>query len=93
MDIRERIIEARAATVEDSETGRAIFYIPEARSKPYSMGRPFPLPAKIILPDEDNYGQVVQIVQAEIGDNGDILLGWVSGQEEGICMLGDVEVL
>jgi hypothetical protein len=34
-----------------------------------------------------------EVLQAEIGDTGDVLIGVVAGEEEGICQLNEIELL
>jgi hypothetical protein len=36
---------------------------------------------------------VVEILQAEIGDTGDVLIGFLVGEDEGICMLKEIELI
>jgi hypothetical protein len=90
------------ATEEDCKAGRAIFYIPDNRSKVYDLGWALPLPARYrqdtntstakeqgIIPA----GTAVEIIQCEIGDNGEILVGFRYDGGEGICMLSELEII
>ena len=91
----------KPATEEDCKAGRAIFYIPDNRSTVYDLGRPLPLtaryrqdtvigmgePQKII-----SAGTPVEIIQCEIGDNGEILVGFLYAGGEGICMLNELDI-
>lgn len=91
-----KVLNGRAATGADSEAGDVVFYIPDSRSIPYRFDHELPLIAKIINPDGGvaPLGSLVTIVQAEQGDNGEVLLGFMFGDgEEGVCMLGEVEVI
>ena len=90
------------ATEEDCKAGRAIFYVPDNRSKIYDLGRPLPLQARIrqdtdlgegddqeILPA----GTLVEVVQCEIGDNGEILVGFLHDGKPSLCMLKELEII
>jgi len=93
-----KVLNDRAATKEDAQAGRVVFHIPDSRSIPYQFDNELPLLAKVTTPDEDNGfpppGALVAIVQAELGDNGQILFGVMYGHgEEGICQPGEVEVI
>jgi hypothetical protein len=90
------------ATEEDCRAGRAIFYIPDNRSKVYDLGRPLPLSARYRQDTETSTakeqgiipaGTVVHIIQCEIGDNGEILVGFRYNGGEGICMLHELEII
>jgi hypothetical protein len=82
----------------DFESGRAIFYIPDRRSRPYDLG--WSLPLKAVLLKELEFGAQrtlpkgtqVDIVQAEIVDGKDVILGFLRDGEPGICALEEVEV-
>lgn len=88
-------INDRVATEEEANAGGAIFFIPDNRSEPYNFGRPLPIMAKVVKPEEEDGfpapGTRIQIVQAERVDGKDVVLGFVNGDEEGICMLEDVK--
>jgi hypothetical protein len=90
------------ATEEDCKAGRAIFYIQDNRSKVYDLGRPLPLRARIRQDTETSTadkqkiipaGTPVEIIQCEIGDNGEILVGFRYDGREGICMLKEIEII
>jgi hypothetical protein len=92
----------KAATEEDCKAGRAIFYIPDNRSKVYDLGRPLPVTARYRQETETSTaseqgiiaaGTVVEIIQCEIGDNGEILVGFRYAGGEGICMLNELDIL
>ena len=89
-------INNRVASEEEANSGEAIFFIPENRSKPYTFGCPSPIMAKVVKFDKhDGFpppGTRLQIVQAEKVDGKDVVLGFVNGEEEGICMLEDVQL-
>jgi hypothetical protein len=89
------------ATEEDCKAGRAVFYIPDNRSKVYDLGRPLPLAARyrqdtdISTAKEQGSipaGTVVDIIQCEIGDNGEILVGFRYAGGEGLCMLNELDI-
>jgi len=90
------------ATEEDCKAGQAIFYIPDNRSKVYDLGRPLPLTARYRQDTETSTAKeqgiipaetVVEIIQCEIGDNGEILVGFRYAEGEGLCMLNELEIL
>jgi hypothetical protein len=90
------------ATEEDCKAGRAVFYIPDNRSTVYDLGRPLPLTARYREDTETSTaseqgtiaaGTVVEIIQCEIGDNGQILVGFRYAGGEGLCMLHELEIL
>jgi hypothetical protein len=89
-------LNGRAATEADSEAGTVVFYIPESRSSAYQFDHPLPLLARVTNPDDGAapLGTIVTIVQAEQGDNGEVVLGLLLDDGgEAICMLNEVEVL
>jgi hypothetical protein len=92
-----KVLNSRVATQAEADARSVVFYIPEGRSVPYSFGRDLPLQAKVVIHDEANgypFGSMVTVVQAEQGDNGEIVLGLMFGEDqEGICMLSDVEII
>jgi hypothetical protein len=68
----------------------------DGRSAPYQFGRALPLRARLLgsegqsgFPD----GTVIKVLQAEVGDNGEVLIGFVAGEEEGICQLNEIELI
>ena len=38
-------------------------------------------------------GTEIQILQAESGDTGDVLIGFMVGEDEGICLLQEIELI
>ena len=97
-----RLGATKPATEEDCKAGRAIFYIPDNRSTVYDLGRPLPLQARIR--QDSDYGTasergkipagtLVEIIQCEMGDNGEILVGFRYDGNDGICMLNELEIL
>lgn len=91
-----RALNGRAATKADSEAGEVVFYIEEGRSAPYSFGRDLPLRARLIGAEDTTglaQGTVIEILQAEVGDTGDVLIGFVTDAEEGVCMLHEIELI
>lgn len=92
----------KPATEEDCKAGVAIFYVPDNRSKVYDLGRPLPLPARyrqdteIGMADQMKIipaGTPVEIIQCEIGDNGEIIAGIRYYDGVGICMLNELEII
>ena len=81
----------RPATAEDVERGRAVFYVPDSRSKVYDLG--FSLPAEAIVDndmdlgggDQISAGTIVTAIQAEIVDDKDVLLGFRYDAGRGVC--------
>jgi hypothetical protein len=91
-----KVLNGRVATEADSEAGSVVFYIPDSRSVPYRFDDELPLMARFINPESGVVppGSLVTIVQAEQGDNGEVVLGFMFGDgEEGVCMLEEVEVV
>jgi len=88
-------LNGRVATQADVDAGTVIFYIPDGRSTPYDFGRALPLKARIAGEETEAYpvGTEVEILQAEVGDTGDVLIGFMVGQDEGIGMLHEFELL
>jgi hypothetical protein len=88
-----RIAMNTPATEEDCHAGRAIFYIPDNRSTVYDLGRPLPLSARyrqdtVIGTGQEviSAGTMVAVMQCEIGDNGEILVGFLYAGGEGILL-------
>jgi hypothetical protein len=90
------------ATEDDCHAGRAIFFIPDNRSKVYDLGRPLPLQARLRQdteagttdqPEVIPAGTEVEIIQCEIGDNGEILVGYRYDGGDVICMLDELEIV
>lgn len=93
---RPRALNGRAATKADQDAKNVIFYIPDGRSVPYKFGRDLPLRGRLISPQEASgfpIGTEIEILQAEAGDTGDVLIGFMVGDQEGICMLHEVELI
>ncbi|MDE3200668.1 MAG: hypothetical protein KGN79_07075 [Acidobacteriota bacterium] len=91
---KRKALNGRVATEADSLAGEVIFYIPDERSVPYSFGRDLPLRAWLVG-DETGFPPrtEIEILQAELGDTGDVLVGFMVGEDEGICMLHEVELI
>ncbi len=92
---RRLVINDRVATEAEAKAGEVIFYIPDHRSVPFSFGKLLPLEAVVTKPKGDDDfpppGTILTIVQAErVDDN--VVLGFENGEEEGICMLDDVQM-
>ena len=91
-----RALNGRAATKADQDAEEVIFYVPDGRSVPYQFGRDLPLSARLISSEEATgfpVGTEIEILQAEIGDTGDVLVGFIAGEEEGICQLNEIELI
>ena len=90
---------SKPATQEDVDAGRAIFCVPDERSKIYDLGVSLPVRAKTrkdIGNEEENpipAGSVVEVVQCEIVDGTDVLVGFRQDSEEGVCSLEEIEIL
>jgi len=92
-----KVLNGRVATEADAEDRSVVFYIRDSRSTPYSFAHPLPLRARLRSPEEsgiESSGNEVVIVQAERGDNGQILIGLQYGEnEEAVCTLEELEIL
>ncbi len=89
-------LNGRAATQADQDAETVIFYIQDGRSVPYRFERDLPLRARLVGTEETTgfpVGTEIEILQAELGDTGDVLIGFVAGEEEGICMLHEIELI
>jgi len=89
-------ISGRVATQADVDANDCMFFVPDGRSVPYSFGVDLPLAAIVTkLDDGDGFPPPwteVSIVQAELVDEEDVLLGILYGEEEGVCSLADIEL-
>jgi hypothetical protein len=87
-------LNGRVATEADVDAGTVIFYIADGRSIPYRFERDLPIRARIVS-DESGYpaGTEIEILQAEVGDTGDILIGFLVGEDEGVGMLHEFELI
>ena len=92
--------EGRAATEADVDEGLAIFFIPDSRSRAYQTGRTLPVHAKVTktIEIEDTEetipaGTVVEIIQVELVDDKDILVGFMNEGTPGVCALEEVQLL
>jgi hypothetical protein len=86
------------ATAEAVEKGLAVFHVPDSRSRAYNLGAPLPLEA-IVVKDIDVgngerifAGTVVTVIQAEIVDERDVLIGFVYGSDSGVCGIDEVQL-
>lgn len=89
-------LNGRAATQADQDAETVIFYIPDGRSVPYRFKRDLPLRARLLGTEETTgfrVGTEIEILQAELGDTGDVLIGFIAGEEEGVCMLHEIELV
>jgi hypothetical protein len=93
---KRRALNGRVATQADQDAEEVIFYIPEGRSVPYRFERDLPLRARLVGTEETAgfpIGTEIEILQAEIGDTGDVLIGFIAGEDEGICLLKEIELI
>ena len=90
----------RPATQADVDDGKAVYWIPESRSTVYDLG--FSLPAQAVTrksvecsegEEPIPAGTSITVIQAEIVDNSDILIGFTFGQRQGVCALDEIEFL
>lgn len=92
-----KVLNGRAATEYDANARTVVFYIQDCRSKPYAFNHELPLLARVIGPEDNGLGPAgseVIVVQAEEGDNGEVLLGVLIGEDgEGVCMLNELEIV
>ncbi len=89
-------LNGRAATQADQDAETVIFYIPDGRSVPYRFEHDLPLRARLLGTEEITgfpTGTEIEILQAELGDTGDVLIGFIVGEVEGICTLGEIELI
>lgn len=90
--------ETRVATERDVEERIAAFWIPENRSCSYDFG--VTLPTSGCLRVDLNLGRgevlaagtLVEVIQAEIVDQRDVLIGFVLGAMQGVCALEEIEI-
>ena len=91
---KRRALNGRVATQKDQDAEEVIFYIPDGRSVPYRFERDLPLRARLVGSDSGfPIGTEIEILQAEIGDTGDVLIGFMVGEDEGICLLQEIELI
>lgn len=93
---KRRALNGRVATQADQDAEEVIFYIPDGRSVPYRFERDLPLRARLVGTKETTgfpIGTEIEILQAEVGDSGDVLIGFVVGEDEGICLLQEIELV
>jgi hypothetical protein len=85
------------ATETDVRDGAAIFYVTDSRSKPFDLGVALPVGA-VLLEDAGEQqpipaGTRVQIIQAEILDDSQVLLGFTyANNGQGICTLDTIAI-
>jgi hypothetical protein len=92
-----RSSESSPATQADVDSGKAVFWIPDARSQVYDLG--YFLPAEATAKTTIEFGEgesipegaTMTVVQAEIVDGADVLLGFTYGDTRGVCALDQVE--
>src|ERR671922_1469485 len=88
------------ATPADVRANTAVFSVEPGRSKVYNVGRPLPALARVlenletgVKGDDLNAGTEVEVVQVEIVDDKDIIVGFRHGKEKGVCELKQIEFL
>jgi len=90
------VINGRVATQTDVDEGRCVFFIPNEQSRPFDFDRQLPISAVITLAptggDFPPEGTIVEIVQAETVDDGEVILGVIYDQQA-VCSLTDIEIL
>ena len=92
---KRRALNGRVATQADQDREEVIFYIPDGRSVPYRFERDLPLRARLVGTEETTgfpIGTEIEILQAEIGNSGDVLIGFIVGEDEGICLLHEIKL-
>jgi hypothetical protein len=93
---KRRALNGRVATQADQDAKDVIFYIPDGRSVPYRFEHDLPLRARLVGTEETTgfpIGTEIEILQAEIGDTGDALIGFIVGEDEGMCLLKEIELI
>ncbi len=89
-----RALNGRVATQADQDAEEVVFYIPDGRSVPYRFERDLPLRARLVGTETGfPIGTEIEILQAEIGDTGDVLIGFIVGEDEGLCQLHEIELI
>jgi hypothetical protein len=92
-----RAINGRVATEYDFHYGGAVFFIRDTQSVPYSFGRPLPVTVRFVDAGADEgrppVGTEVDVLQAELTDEGTVVLGYEHEGKDGICLLSEVEVV
>ena len=88
------------ATQADVDEGRAVFWVPDFRSKVYDVGLPLPADARLLCDIEVEKagdlipaGTTVTVVQAEIVDDKDILIGFRYAGGAGVCAFEEVRFI
>ena len=71
----------------DQDAEEVIFYIPDGRSVPYRFERELPLRARLVGETTGfPIGTEIEILQAEMGDTGHVLIGFMVGRtKESAC--------
>jgi hypothetical protein len=86
----------QGATERDFKDGTAIFYVKDGRSTRYDLGHSLPAAGIVRKAMQFSDGKTISagtpvtIVQAEITDDRDVLIGFRYGKEQGICKLSEV---
>jgi len=88
---RTPVVSGRAATEQDVAEGRAAFYVPDGRSRPFHI----PLPAPAIAREEGEGDPTpVIVIQAEQLDENTVAVGYrFLGGGNGVCTLPECEIL
>lgn len=93
---KRRALNGRVATQAIQDAEEVIFYIPDSRSVAYRFKRDLPLSARLVGTEKTTGFPIsteIEILQAEIGVTGDVLIGFVVGEDEGICLLKEIELI
>ena len=92
-----RDAQTRPATEADVQNGKAVFCIPDGRSQVYDLGVSIPAPAKLAKEMELGEGETalkagtsILVVQAEIVDGKDVLVGFRVGESQFVCSLEEI---
>jgi hypothetical protein len=92
-----KVLNGRVPTEADAETEALSSTFPIHAALPIFFDHPLPLRARLRSPEVSGIeppGNEVVIVQAEIGDNGEIVIGLqYCEDEEAVCTLEELEIL
>jgi hypothetical protein len=87
------------ASEHDVATGSAVFSIPERRSRIYDLGVALPVRGRLrrdVDTGQDSAtlprGTEVTVVQAEIVDEKDVLIGFRVGETSFVCLLEEIQI-
>ena len=89
---------SRPATEQDVMNGDAVFFVPDGRSRIYDLGVRLPASARLSrdldLGESGTLcnGTKITIIQAEIVDAKDVVIGFRVGAGEFVCALEELEL-